>query len=98
MAIKKNTKASGQSDTCRSYQGNGEAEGGYVHARPFATLFEMRFLVVKNNVEKLSVNLQIITAVIVNEPQFPKPVHEKAHPRASCAYHLCEGLLTDIGD
>jgi len=44
------------------------------------------------------VNLQIITPVIINEPQFPKPVHEKANPRASRAYHLCEGLLTDIGD
>jgi hypothetical protein len=44
------------------------------------------------------VNLQIITRVIVNEPEFPKPVHEKANPRASRAYHLCEGLLTDIRD
>jgi hypothetical protein len=43
-------------------------------------------------------NLQISTAVIVNEPQFPEPIHEKAHPRASRAYHFCEGLLTDIGD
>jgi hypothetical protein len=44
------------------------------------------------------VNLEIITAVIVNEPQFPEPVHEKANPRPSCAYHLCQGFLTDIGD
>jgi len=43
-------------------------------------------------------NLQIIPGVIVNEPQFPKPVHEKANPRANRAYHLCEGLLTDLGD
>ena len=43
-------------------------------------------------------NLQIITAVIVNETQFPKPIHEKADPRAGCAYHLREGFLTDIGD
>jgi len=35
-------------------------------------------LVVENNVEKRTMNLQIVTAVIVNEPQFPKPVHEKA--------------------
>ena len=43
-------------------------------------------------------NLQIITAMIIDEPQFPKPVHEMAYPRASRAYHLCEGLLADIGD
>jgi hypothetical protein len=27
------------------------------------------------------VNLQCITGVIINEPQFPKPVHEKASVR-----------------
>ena len=43
-------------------------------------------------------NLQIIPGMIVNEPQFPKPVHEKANPRASRAYHLCKGFLTDIRD
>src|ERR1700722_5107119 len=55
-------------------------------------------LVVKNDVEKRTVNLQIITAVIINEPQFSKPIHEKAHPRASRSHHLCQGLLTQIGD
>ena len=43
-------------------------------------------------------NLQIIPGVIVNKSQFPEPVHEKANPRASRAYHICEGLLTDLGD
>jgi hypothetical protein len=42
--------------------------------------------------------LQTISAVIVNEPQFPGPVHAKANPRATRVYHLCEGLLTDMGD
>ena len=45
-------------------------------------------LVVENDVEKRTMNLQCITGVIINEPQFPKPVHEKANPRASCTYHL----------
>ena len=27
-------------------------------------------------------NLQCIATVIINEAQFPKPVHEKANPRA----------------
>jgi hypothetical protein len=45
-------------------------------------------LVVKNDVKKRTVNLQIITAVIVDEPQFPKPVHEVADSCASCAHHL----------
>jgi hypothetical protein len=34
----KNTKAIGQSDTCRSCQGNGEAEGGYICPRWLMTL------------------------------------------------------------
>src|ERR1700728_791529 len=45
-------------------------------------------LVVKNDVKKGTVNLQIITAVIVDEPQFPKPVHEVADSCASCTHHL----------
>jgi len=44
------------------------------------------------------VNLQDITSVIINESQFPKPVHEEAHPRASCTHHLCQRLLTDSGN
>jgi hypothetical protein len=43
------------------------------------------------------VNLQCITSAIVNEPQFPKPVHKQIDPRASCAHHLCQSLLTDLG-
>jgi hypothetical protein len=31
-------------------------------------------------------------------PNFPKPVHEKANPRAGRAYHLCQSLLADLGD
>ena len=57
-----------------------------------------RKLVVKNDVEKRTVNLQCIASVIINESQFPEPVHEKANPRASRAYHFCEGLLTHFGD
>jgi hypothetical protein len=36
--------------------------------------------------------------VIVNETQFPKPVHEKVDSRASCAHHFCQLLLTDLGN
>ena len=62
--------------------------------------FKMRdeVLVVYNNAEKRAMNLEIAAAMIVNEPQFPKSVHEKAHPRARRAYHLCDSFLTDIGD
>lgn len=41
-------------------------------------------------------NLQGIAAAIVDEPQLPKPVHEKTDPRVGCADHLCEGLLTQM--
>ena len=41
-------------------------------------------------------NLQ--PAVVVNKSQFPEPVHEKADPRAGCAYHFRQYLLTDLGN
>jgi hypothetical protein len=44
------------------------------------------------------VNLQCIASVIINEAQFPKPVHEKANPRAACAHHLRQSFLTEFGD
>jgi len=53
-------------------------------------------LVVQHYVEQRAVDLQ--TAVVVNETQFPKPVHEKADSRTSRAYHLGQGLLTDFGN
>ena len=43
-------------------------------------------------------NLQALPAVIVNEAQLSEPIHEKTDPRPGCADHLCEGLLTDLGD
>jgi hypothetical protein len=35
---------------------------------------------------------------IVNKAQLSEPIHEKTDSRAGCAYHLCEGLLTHLGD
>jgi hypothetical protein len=52
MAKRKTQKQSAKATLAEVIKGNGKAEGGYVCARAFATLFEMRFLVVKNNVEK----------------------------------------------
>ena len=43
-------------------------------------------------------NLQAAPTVIVNEAQLSKPIHEKTDSRPGCAYHVCEGLLTDLGD
>ena len=43
-------------------------------------------------------NLQPAPAIIVNEAQRSKPIHEKTDPRPGCADHLGEGLLTDLGD
>ena len=43
-------------------------------------------------------NLQCIASVIINEAQFPKPVHEKADSRAACAHHLRQSFLTEFGD
>jgi hypothetical protein len=35
---------------------------------------------------------------IVNEAQLSEPIHEKTDARPGCAYHLGEGLLTDLRD
>ena len=43
-------------------------------------------------------NLQCIATVIINEAQFPKPVHEKANPRAAGAHHFRQSFLTEFGD
>ena len=37
-------------------------------------------------------------AVVVDEPELAKLVHEEAHPRAGRADHLGERLLADFGD
>ena len=42
--------------------------------------------VVQNYVEQGAVNLQ--TAVVVNETQFPEPVHEEAHAGTGRTHHL----------
>jgi hypothetical protein len=42
--------------------------------------------------------MDLQAAVVVNETQFPKPIHEKADPRTSRAYHLSQSLLTDLGN
>ena len=53
-------------------------------------------LVVENNIKQRAVDLQ--PTVVVNKSQFSEPVHEEAYPGAGCAYHLCEGLLADLGN
>jgi len=42
------------------------------------------------------VNCKLI--VVANEAQLSEPVHEKAIPRSSCVYHLCQSFVTDYGD
>ena len=51
-------------------------------------------LVVENDVEERAVDLQ--PAVVVDESQFPEPIHKKAHSRASGADHFCQRFLTDL--
>ena len=43
-------------------------------------------------------HLQGAAAIIANESQRSKPIHEETDPRPGCAYHLCKGLLTHLGD
>src|SRR5690349_11170854 len=53
-------------------------------------------LIVENYIEQRAVDLQ--TAVVVDESQFPEPVHEEANPRAGGPNHLGQGLLTYFGN
>src|ERR1035437_3465545 len=53
-------------------------------------------LVVQYDVEQRAVYLE--TAIVMNETQFPEPVHKKTDSRTSRAYHLGQGLLTDLGN
>ena len=55
-----------------------------------------RRLIVQNYIEQRAVDLQ--PAVVVNESQFPEPVHEEADPRAGGADHFRQRLLTDLGN
>ena len=53
-------------------------------------------LIVQNEVEKRAVYLQ--SPVVVNEAQFPEPVHEKTHSRAGCPDHFRQGFLANLGN
>src|ERR1019366_4432349 len=50
-------------------------------------------LVVQDDIKPRAMDLQ--PAAIVNKAQFPEPVHEEADPRAGCADHLPQHLLTE---
>jgi len=50
---------------------------------------------VENNVQQRAVDLQ--PAIVANKAQFSEPVHEEADPRAGCADHFRQHLLTDLG-
>jgi len=41
---------------------------------------------VQNYIEQGAVNLQ--SAIVANEAQFPEPVHEEGHSRTGGAHHL----------
>jgi hypothetical protein len=51
---------------------------------------------VENDIQQRTVHLE--TTVVVDESQFPEPVHEEANSRARRADHLGEGFLTDLRD
>src|ERR1039458_4869995 len=69
----------------------------YLHLREIALGTK---LVVQNHAEQRAVDLQpaLRPAGVIDKTEFPEPVHEKAHPRASGPDHLGQTLLTDFGD
>src|SRR2546422_4098620 len=52
-------------------------------------------LIVQDNTEEGIVDLK--SAIVMNEAQFPEFIHEKIHPRARCANHFREHLLRHFG-
>ena len=54
----------------------------------------------ENNIQQRAVDLQsaFYTAGIMNETQFPEPVHEKTHSRSGGSDHICQGFLTYLGN
>ena len=61
----------------------------------FTLLFDLR-LIVQNNAQQRAVDFY--AAVVINEAQFPKLVHEMAHTGARSANHLRERLLADLSN
>lgn len=57
------------------------------------SLLDMRLLV-KNEIQQRLVHFNF--AVVADETQFSKPVHEEAHPRPRSADHFGQRLLTDM--
>ena len=48
----------------------------------------------QHGVQQRIVNVNL--AVVADEPQFSKLVHEMTDARAGCPDHLCQGFLTDF--
>ena len=42
--------------------------------------------------------MDLQSTVVMNEAHFSESVHEKTDARPGCTYHLCKGLLTDLGN
>ena len=89
----------GETPTLPASQSTGSEEFEREYTKQFCShVVRDEVLVVENDVEKGTVNLQYIAGAIIDEPQFPEPVHEEADPRPGCADHLRQGLLADLGD
>src|ERR1700692_352777 len=51
-------------------------------------------VIMKENIQKRTVDTKIVSNVIVDKSQLPESVHEKADTGTCGADHLCQGLLT----
>lgn len=49
-----------------------------------------RSLIVKNDIQKETVDLEtlLVVTVILNKAQFPELVHKEVHPAAGCAHQF----------
>src|ERR1700722_20236119 len=51
-------------------------------------------VIMKENIQKRTVDAKIVSNIIVDKSQLPESVHEKADTGTCGADHLCQGLLT----
>jgi hypothetical protein len=50
-------------------------------------------VIVENHVQQGTVNVQVISGVIINKAELAEPIHEEADARPGCAHHLRQSLL-----
>src|SRR5512140_3920401 len=100
MFRRKPTWPRAATDPRKKIRSPGSPEPASRHVGPLVQASRLRFhriwLVVQNHAQQRAVDLDM--AIVGDEPQVAKLVHEMADARARGADHFGERLLADLGD